>query len=70
MAFLLNGREIAPCIVAKAKYALGIRVNQPENRKQCSDAYWAEVVTYLGRKNNKPQINIDNALLRRDLYRY
>jgi hypothetical protein len=70
MAFILNGREIAPCIVAKAKYALGVTTNKPANKKPCSQTYWNEVVLYIGNTKNKSQIEIVNAIKRTDLFRY
>jgi hypothetical protein len=35
-----NGKQLAPCIVSKARYALGIKHKKPTNLKECSKDYW------------------------------
>lgn len=38
---------LSPCIISKAKYALGLKLKKPLNSKKCSLRYWREVLTIL-----------------------
>lgn len=42
-----NNRELSPCIVSWAKFALEIKLNQPKNSKKCTKAYWNEVLNAI-----------------------
>lgn len=44
MVTFKNGSQISPCIVSKAKFALGLKITKPENNKICSTEYWNKVV--------------------------
>jgi hypothetical protein len=48
-----NGSEISPCIIAKVKYKLGVTSKIPKNTKNCSDAYWNEVMSIVARTYKK-----------------
>ena len=48
MAVTINDKQIAPCICAKARYALGLTAIRPTNSKFCSPEYWYRVVDYFG----------------------
>ena len=39
-----NNSEIAPCIVSKVRYELGLTNRKPVNSKSCSNTYWNETV--------------------------
>ncbi|TGE04601.1 hypothetical protein [Hymenobacter fodinae] len=42
--FTLNGVQLKPCIMAKARHALGVTDKQPTNRTRCGEDYWAMTV--------------------------
>ncbi|MBO9595007.1 MAG: hypothetical protein J7599_19035 [Niabella sp.] len=44
-----NKKELSPCIVSKAKYALGLKSIKPTNNKTCSLEYWEKVVAILSK---------------------
>jgi len=48
MPLRINGVEMSPCIVAKAKHALGIATSYKGNNKKWSQGYWNIVVDKLG----------------------
>src|SRR5947207_1857122 len=60
MAVIYNnrGKQIAPCIISKAKYALGLTTVLPINIKRCSDKYWNESVEIIGNANDKTDSEI------------
>ena len=39
-----NGVELMSCICSKARFALRLKRNNPNNTKQCSQDYWERVV--------------------------
>ena len=45
--FIDNGKQIAPCIAAKARFALGITLRKPSNVKPCSENYWQRAIDTL-----------------------
>lgn len=47
-----DGKQLSPCIVAKARYALGITTNEPANNKWCTQAYWNKVLEVVGSAHN------------------
>lgn len=53
-----NKKEIAPCIVSKVKYALGLKRSKPINYKKCSANYWNEVVEVVAEHNSVTNVNI------------
>lgn len=50
MKFSDSQKEIAPCIVSKAKYALKLKTEKPFNKKSCSENYWKRTVFEVSRK--------------------
>ncbi len=44
--------QIAPCISAKAKFALNITKKKPSNTKTCSYDYWCNVIVTFSSQNN------------------
>ena len=44
----IGEKQIAPCICAKARFALGITKIRPTNSKTCSEAYWNRLIDYFG----------------------
>jgi hypothetical protein len=69
MRLIINGREISPCIQAKAKYALGISNYRPRNIKTCSREYWIKVLLSFVSKYNLSSETLQRAIDRKDLYR-
>lgn len=47
-----NGIKLAPCIVARAKYHLGIPNRYNYNTKPCSNRYWNRVIDVLIETHN------------------
>lgn len=43
----LNDKELSPCIVSWAKFALNIKLNRPTNSKKCSLTYWQDVINTI-----------------------
>jgi hypothetical protein len=67
---IINGRQIAPCIVAKVRYALLLTRRKPVNSKKCSQAYWEETVDYVFKQNNVTNENVIRTVKgRTDLFR-
>ncbi len=62
----INGIEQSPCIVAKAKFALGLTTHHPTNKKTCSIEYWNKIVNYLGKE--LPNTTIHLALRKTNLF--
>jgi hypothetical protein len=63
-----NNKELSPCIVSWAKYALKIKSVKPNNNKKCSLVYWRKVIERLleiYKENEKYRIE---ALSRYDFY--
>lgn len=58
----INGVQKAPCIVAKARYVLGLTVDKPTNKNSCSNIYYRLIVKVLGIIHNLPITTIENAL--------
>jgi hypothetical protein len=44
--------QIAPCIAAKAKFALNLAKKKPSNTKKCSYDYWCKVIETFVCQNN------------------
>lgn len=63
-----NQKELSPCIVSKAKYALGLKSTKPANSKTCSFEYWQKVIAILVKSYalNKKQM-ADAMNLRKEL---
>ncbi|MBN8669413.1 MAG: hypothetical protein J0L80_01925 [Chitinophagales bacterium] len=65
MAFIdSSGKELAPCVVSKAKYALGLPNYYKGNIKQFSKAYWEHVCTEVGNRHGVNSSTIQNAINR------
>ena len=61
--------EISPCIVAKAKWALGLTEKKPINKKTCSQEYWNGIIDHLANLHNldtklKDQVKAMTSLFR------
>jgi len=55
--------QLSPCIISKAKLALGLKeLNGEINSKKCSAKYWKRVVDVVGDKYKVPQSKIDGAI--------
>jgi hypothetical protein len=52
MAFIHNGKELSPCIVSKARHALGLKPEKPTNKKYCPLPYWEQAVQAVGERQN------------------
>jgi hypothetical protein len=52
MAFIHNGKELSPCIVSKARHALGLKPEMPTNKKYRPLPYWERVVQAVGERHN------------------
>jgi len=50
-----NTKQLSPCIVSKAKFALGAKTKKPTNKKRCSKKYWDNVIDTLCK--NDPTLN-------------
>ena len=61
--YYFNGTrvQISPCIVAKARFELGLTIKIPENKKQCSYKYWCRVIDNLSLKHNLSVVLVDQA---------
>jgi hypothetical protein len=46
MKFQTTEKQISPCIVSKAKYALGLKQSIPNQKKdkKCSRVYWSNTI--------------------------
>lgn len=44
--------QISPCILSKARFALGMKDTRPNNNKSCSQIYWSRVVDFLCASHN------------------
>jgi len=57
------GNELSPCIVSKAKQAMGLTpVRGQINNKYCTPHYWRKVVRAVGVSYRQPQIVIERAI--------
>ena len=61
MYYRENGSQISPCIITKARYALGVTNRIPTNQKKCSLNYWEEVVEIIGTSYNIKLLTITRA---------
>ena len=69
MIDIITNVELSPCIVAKARYALGLS-NRPTNSKKCSVDYWNRVINAILLQNARvDNVTSDLARGRVDLYR-
>lgn len=59
-----NQKELSPCIVSKAKYALGLKSIKPTNNKICSLEYWERVINTLAKSNLLTKEQIAAAIMR------
>jgi hypothetical protein len=50
--FIGTTTQIAPCIAAKAKFALKITKKKPTSIKTCSYNYWCKVIETFSSLNN------------------
>lgn len=69
MATIIRGKSIAPCIVAKARFALGITPNRPMNSKPCSVNYWHKVVKHIASVHKVQGARLQKALNNQQLHR-
>lgn len=68
--YKINNRQIAPCIIAKAKIALKISNKPKNNIKTCSDDYWFKTIQHIAKHHNiNDNKTINQALKRTDLYK-
>lgn len=42
--------QISPCIVSKIRFALGLKVDKPNNKKTCSREYWEKAIKSVSKK--------------------
>lgn len=42
-----TGKQISPCILSKARFALNLTAKRPVNNKTCSFSYWKSVIDTL-----------------------
>ena len=70
MPIKLNGKQLSPCIIAKAKIGLELKTGLPNNKKTCSYQYWKKTVKHIAQLSEivDPKI-IDRAIQRTDLYK-
>ena len=63
MPYLMNSnkKQLAPCIISKAKFALGAKDIKPTNKKRCSLDYWNNVIDTLCENDPKLKTNIVSA---------
>jgi hypothetical protein len=61
LTFNETGRQISPCIAAKAKYALNNQRNKPTNKKRCAKKYWDNVIDTLCENDRTLNTNRENA---------
>ncbi|GAB3931839.1 hypothetical protein [Larkinella terrae] len=64
MSIIYNnkGKQLAPCIISKAMYALKLKVKKPNNKKKCSNEYWITTVETVGKANNNTRAEIEEAI--------
>lgn len=62
MRFLDTNKEIAPCIVSKARYELGLKSKKPNNRKFCSKNYWQRTIETLASHHKTKPEKIESAI--------
>lgn len=64
-----KGKQLRPCIVAKAKYALGIPSNLYKgNKSRCTHDYWYKVLRILAKKYNIQNCELIKARSNTDLF--
>ena len=61
LKFNNTSKQISPCIVAKARFALDNQRNQPTNQKRCSKEYWDNVIDTLCKNDPTLKTNIVSA---------
>jgi hypothetical protein len=55
--------QISPCIVSKAKFALGLKKDIPKNTKRCSNEYWKRAVKSVSKKYSlNDELKIESAI--------
>ena len=59
---LINGKQMSPCICAKARFALTMTKVKPTNKKTCSIDYWMLIVNHSGGQADKDKRTIRQAL--------
>ena len=42
-----KNKQLSPCIISWARFALKIKFNRPTNSKKCSKDYWIKVIERL-----------------------
>lgn len=50
-----NGKQLAPCIIAKVRDAFAFGSNYHSNRKHCALKYWIRTCDTIGRIERKSQ---------------
>jgi hypothetical protein len=65
LTFNETGRQISPCIAAKARFALNNKRNEPKNEKRCSKDYWKNVIETLCKNDPSLEQNKEKA---KDMY--
>ena len=53
--------QISPCIIAKARFELGLNNKISQNKKRCSFKYWCRVIDNLALKHNLSLVFVDQA---------
>lgn len=53
--------QISPCIIAKARFELGLTNKISKNKKPCSFKYWSRVIDNLAIKHNLSVVLVDQA---------
>lgn len=59
--FKNSDKQIAPCVISKARFALGAKTNKPTNQKRCSKIYWDNAIDTLCEIDPKLNPNKQNA---------
>jgi len=62
-----KGKQLSPCIIAKVRYALGIKKARPKNIKPCSLDYWKRVVERIA-ELEKPNATAEEIKKALDMY--
>lgn len=57
-----NDKDLSPCIVSGATFALEIKLLRPKNIKTCSKGYWIKVIDVLLEKNIGKEGKRQNAI--------
>ena len=62
MPFIHKGVQLSPCIVSKARIALGISNRTKINNKKCTAYYWRHTLMAVGGRYNISSSIIDSAV--------